>query len=611
MQPSASQGCPLCARFMACHQSFKLLDKTSSTDTPLNDLLLLHHDNITDAYHLSAHMNGYGWLRNVRITDLKQYDKTTLHQKSVARPDQIQLGALEHSTAQVQKWLEECTSRHVRCRTKNATILPTRLISIASSLVHLHITHADDSIRYATLSHCWGRNGPLKLLLKLLKSTIADYQTQIPLHTLSKTFKDTIQIAKVLGFSYLWIDSLCIIHVDDDDLRYEAGRMADVYGHSSLNIAATSAVDGSIGCLFPRDPIIPTALHVQIQGSNSESTVLEIKADTTGTLQYEGPLYKRAWVLQELILAPRNLHFLADQLAWDCNEANACEAFPTGLMNDQPGGMAALRRDFRKNWPFIVRAYTEAKLSFYSDKALAIAGIARAMAMESNDAYCLGLWKSTFIRDLCWVSEQAKSWRGTSSKDVLFPTWSWLSLPDAIVAIGYHCNITAKYINLVSTEIFQHNEFGDIRYGILVLEASYLLAVTCFHDPKTKLELVKFTFGRYKYCREARFHIPLGSNDHYLHFLPIYSYTRKHQRIGIIGLLLERISSSRRGTFRRVGSVDVNIGYDWQTPADSLKEIITKHLSDHSASCCVPGDTECVSERVDEEGRKWYQIELE
>ena len=43
------------------------------------------------------------------------------------------------------------------------------------------------------------------------------------------------------------------------------------------------------------------------------------------------PLLQRAWVQQEVILAPRVLLFRQQQLLWDCCETKACETFPKGL----------------------------------------------------------------------------------------------------------------------------------------------------------------------------------------------------------------------------------------------------------------------------------------
>ena len=45
----------------------------------------------------------------------------------------------------------------------------------------------------------------------------------------------------------------------------------------------------------------------------------------------QSPLGRRAWVVQERLLAPRVIHFGANQLFWECNGLKACELYPNGL----------------------------------------------------------------------------------------------------------------------------------------------------------------------------------------------------------------------------------------------------------------------------------------
>jgi hypothetical protein len=56
-----------------------------------------------------------------------------------------------------------------------------------------------------------------------------------------------------LELQYLWIDSLCIIQDDTEDLGIEFIRIASVYGGSHINLVASGGSDGSIGCLFDRE----------------------------------------------------------------------------------------------------------------------------------------------------------------------------------------------------------------------------------------------------------------------------------------------------------------------------------------------------------------------
>jgi hypothetical protein len=85
------------------------------------------------------------------------------------------------------------------------------------------------------LSHCWGEMN----FLTLSRSNLEAFQAQIPQEALSQTFIDAIRISRDLGFSYLWIDSLCILQDDPNDWGRESALMSAVYGGSGLNIAVT------------------------------------------------------------------------------------------------------------------------------------------------------------------------------------------------------------------------------------------------------------------------------------------------------------------------------------------------------------------------------------
>lgn len=98
--------------------------------------------------------------------------------------------------------------------------------------------------------------------------------------------------------------------------------MRDVYINSACNLAATDASDSTQGLIFVRNTVglIPAAC-------NSDGSVyLTNDSDSFGH-----PLYHRAWVMQELLLAPRTLHFGRAQVYWSCNKTIASEIYPGGI----------------------------------------------------------------------------------------------------------------------------------------------------------------------------------------------------------------------------------------------------------------------------------------
>jgi hypothetical protein len=224
-------------------------------------------------------------------------------------------------------WLRQCQASHAQCSNRgDQWSLPTRLLALDDGPVRLCLgTGIPNSSQYATLSHCWGS----ARYNTLIKENLETFIVHVPCETLSQTVNDAIKVARYLGFSYLWIDTLCIVQDDAEDWRHESSLMSAVYGGSSLNIAATGTSDGSGGCFFDRSDVSRCQAAVQTASTTltydfaSQSLVEEALG---GTL-----LLRRGWVLQEGILAPRTLHFTKTQLFWECCDLSACETFPDGI----------------------------------------------------------------------------------------------------------------------------------------------------------------------------------------------------------------------------------------------------------------------------------------
>jgi len=202
-------------------------------------------------------------------------------------------------------------------------------------------------------------------------------QDRIPREKLCQTLLDAIQITRQLGFRYLWIDSLCIVQHDPQDWRQEATKMGSVYGCSSLNIAAASAVNGTIGCFFNRSEEVlryARGLRVNLDGGPPQ---MVHEPDLYQTSVTQGPLSRRPWVLQEHVLSPRIIWFSERGLFWECRENTASEIFQSELpdhqsLNRNIGNLSA-------RWYRLVEDYSRGNLTYDSDKLIAISGLAQAV----------------------------------------------------------------------------------------------------------------------------------------------------------------------------------------------------------------------------------------
>jgi hypothetical protein len=215
--------------------------------------------------------------------------------------------------------MQLCSERHHECgNTGGNPFTPKRLIEVIpnehTDALHWKLTTWERPVppphpRYLTLSHCWGSG----LHTCLLKTNLSAFTAvPSPATALPKTYQDAMSVTIFLGFRYLWIDSLCIIQDDTDDWKEQSAEMGHVYQHTSCNIAAAWAKEGSQGCFSARDPaavIEPTSSSISI---DTGEEVLLLGFDIIPRWKWLGsvvkaPLNQRGWVLQERYMSPRHL----------------------------------------------------------------------------------------------------------------------------------------------------------------------------------------------------------------------------------------------------------------------------------------------------------------
>ena len=86
--------------------------------------------------------------------------------------------------------------------------------------------------------------------------------------TLPRTIPDSITVTRALGYSYLWVDSLCIIQDSTEDWAAESVKMGGIYRRAVLTIAALHASGNHEGLFARRNPLCARSLPVP--GTNFE-----------------------------------------------------------------------------------------------------------------------------------------------------------------------------------------------------------------------------------------------------------------------------------------------------------------------------------------------------
>ncbi|KAI1877419.1 hypothetical protein JX265_003427 [Neoarthrinium moseri] len=375
--------------------------------------------------------------------------------------------ATDASFSQAHGWLAECccSSTHKRCQPVPTSFTPSRLLKVPSSTnvsdVEIVETKHLGYLPWCSLSYCWGGPQPLQTTTRNFVSG----RRTIALSELPQTIADSVLVAFFLKVPYIWIDSLCIIQDDREDVRKELGQMPEIYKNAVFTLVAGTARSSSDGFLNPRDmsqtwskPTPPIALHCRgpaAEHADHKDAVLlhdQAKMDMERLVE---PIDLRAWTLQERLLSPRVLIYGSRTLSWICHSRSYRDSMmptPEELGIGELGAGARMLWDLprRKDprdvsflWISIVRQYYQRQITQPNDRLIALAGIAQEFSRLTGWDYAAGLWRQGIRHMAAWYLVGEKIHRNGTSYTIYpktaigdrnrrargrAPTWSWASV---------------------------------------------------------------------------------------------------------------------------------------------------------------------------------------
>ncbi|KAF2760530.1 HET-domain-containing protein [Pseudovirgaria hyperparasitica] len=384
--------------------------------------------------------------------------------------------------SKARDWLETCVKNHTDCTKSDVgSFLPRRLIDVGSAdcVLRPRLCLSENlpaTTSYLTLSHCWGSEVPGILSTGLLPL----YLTSILTDTIPEKFVQAMECTRKLGYRYIWIDCLCILQDSPDDWAEQSAEMDKVYENSVCNIAANNSDSWRTPLFLGRDPSVGNltvlALPGRVVPDNMEYFVCLPRMWRRNFS--DSPLFQRAWVVQELALSPRSLHFCTGQMWWDCKTHTVCESeswYGLRRVDDiwqslSPRLKLSESSNKSRVWERIVCRYTAAQLTYEcKDKLVALSALARRMG-EATD-YLAGLWKWDLPRALLWHIESHDQTPLASGA----PSWSWASvkgrMPPSLHRRPYKYN--AKVLS-ASTDKTSEDPFGTVSGGEIVLEGLFV-----------------------------------------------------------------------------------------------------------------------------------------
>ena len=241
---------------------------------------------------------------------------------------------------------------------------------------------------------------------------------------------------------------------------------------------------------MPNPFVYPSELTFEIQPSGIEKLY--------ATQVQDSAMYRRAWILQGWLLAPRCLYFCQDQLFWTCGELVACESFPTGAnylsfeqtdsgLNDMQSmqilvNQRAIFPQYQYNeldeaWAAMIKSFTKSVLRDGRDKLSAISGVARRVPNSYATQYHAGLWRRTdegFLGGLLWFMDSYASSTTHASPSVLLPA-------PALASSRYNRQMLIPSISLAGQQRLSNAKILIIGLGGLGSPAALYLAGSGIH----------------------------------------------------------------------------------------------------------------------------------
>ncbi|KAK0109896.1 hypothetical protein ONS95_002567 [Cadophora gregata] len=251
--------------------------------------------------------------------------------------------------------------------------------------------------------------------------------------------------------------------------------MAGVYNSAILTVMAGSGSDSHTGLLNPRS-WVPNSVSIPYtdeHGTKSFSIYISNLSSYLDEIQ-KGPLYSRAWVLQERLLSKRELIFGKQQLYWNCSGRVQHE---TGILNKltflpyygtgseyQMFANPQIQTPEPANhlwvWQKLVSDYSICSLTYESDKLPSLSGLAQIYAQRTGKTYAAGMWLEEMPSSLLWwnLTPAPQLAQSTQAEQNCIPSWSWASTQakrDTVRFLNDHnfeLEVLRAKVNLASTD---------------------------------------------------------------------------------------------------------------------------------------------------------------
>lgn len=208
-------------------------------------------------------------------------------------------------------WLESCSdSGQHDCDAESKSLeMPTRLLEIDMERKRVKLVGGETALTsaltrqagsgltrrpYALLSYCWGGDQ----IVKTIRPNLEKHGKGIPIESLSRSVRDATLVAAALGLEYIWVDALCIVQDDEQEVNQEIAKMHQIFQGGYVTILAGTARSANEGFLQRRESGPRFRLPLRFPDGEQGSVILQPQIDSRSLAKLD-PIFDRGWIFQE------------------------------------------------------------------------------------------------------------------------------------------------------------------------------------------------------------------------------------------------------------------------------------------------------------------------
>ncbi|KAF4966233.1 hypothetical protein FSARC_6118 [Fusarium sarcochroum] len=331
----------------------------------------------------------------------------------------------------IKRWLKYCEEHHRKTCSmtgdSNGNVPGLRVIDCESEKT----IDAPANCTYVALSYVWGKPAEPPSLEDIQNPR--DSTVEFP-----KVISDALEVTRLLGKRYLWVDKYCIEQKPGPLKTKQVGQMHEIYSCACVTLVAAAGEDSSYGI-----PGIGAKQRLPMEHLEVDDVSIIRMFPHTSTQIFQSVWASRGWTYQEGFLSPRRLIFTDHEVSYLCNAMHHTETVRKPL----PLPETEIERDiasFLEIMPSVPSLYGSKDEHWRQLKQKQLPNFTRRQLTEKSDSIkaVLGLLRSlesSGIRHIYGIPVRRVStspsdrvafclaWHheATAERYHEFPSWSW------------------------------------------------------------------------------------------------------------------------------------------------------------------------------------------